>query len=253
MREPNLVVKNILILNILFFVAKVIAQSQGIDFDETLAMHFPTSDLFKPWQIITYMFVHANLQHIFGNMLAVYFFGNMLEEVWGPKRFLNFYLITGISALIGFYGIEYYQIAPHLNALKDSGFNFAWLDVESLKHADPRIIAQANEWVTNHSDLMFHIRYVNEFESSPLMGASGSVFGILGAAAFLFPNTQVMLLFPPIPMKIKWLAIGYAAYELYRGVVSNPEDPVAHFAHLGGMLAGLILVKFVYKHRSSFY
>lgn len=253
MREPNLVVKNILILNVLFFVAKLIALNQGIDFDETLAMHFPTSEAFKPWQIVTYMFVHADVQHIFGNMLAVYFFGNMLEEVWGAKRFLNFYLLTGISALIAFYGVEYFNALPHINALKDSGFNFAWLDIETLRNGNPKILEQANNWASMHSDMLDHIRYVQTFELSPLMGASGSVFGILGAAAYLFPNTRVMLMFPPIPMKIKWLAIGYAAYELYRGIQANPNDLVAHFAHLGGMAAGLILVRYVYNQRSTFY
>lgn len=170
--------------------------SNTIDLDHYLDLSPIGTPNFKPHQFITYMFMHADLSHVFLNMLGVYMFGSILENIWGAKRFLNFYLLCGLGAAA-------LQLAI-------SSFN-------------------------------------NEF--TILLGASGSVFGLLVAFAMMFPNTELQLYFI-IPVKAKYLVIGYSLFELYNGFFAN--DNVAHFAHLGGLAVGIIII-LIWKRNKNFF
>lgn len=194
-QQIPVVVKNILIINIVLFAAKFLL-SNRFDLDRYLDLFPIGSDNFKPHQFISYMFMHADLSHIFLNMLAVYMFGSILENIWGAKRFLNFYIFCGLGAAA-------LQLAI-------SAFN--------------------NEYTI-------------------LLGASGAVFGLLVAFAMMFPNTELQLYFI-IPVKAKYLVIGYALFELYNGFFSH--DNVAHFAHLGGLAVGIIIL-LIWKRNKTFF
>ena len=194
-QELPMVVKNILIINVVLFIAKFLL-SNTIDLDRYLDLYPIGTPNFKPHQFITYMFMHADLSHIFLNMLGVYMFGSILENIWGAKRFINFYLLCGLGAAALQLGI--------------SSFN-------------------------------------NEF--TILLGASGSVFGLLVAFAMMFPNTELQLYFI-IPVKAKYLVIGYSLFELYNGFFAN--DNVAHFAHLGGLAVGIIMM-LIWKRNKNFF
>lgn len=201
------VVKNLIIINIIVF----LGQGAFPQMEFYLMGHYPLSPEFRPWQMITHMFMHGGFTHLLFNMFALFVFGSALEKVWGPKRFLIYYLLCGIGAFF-FYeftlGIDIYQQIGSFNPNRDLG------------------------WV---------------------VGASGSVFGLLLGFGMLFPNTQLMLLFPPIPIKAKFFVIGYGVIELMMAFNNSPGDNVAHFAHLGGMLIGYILIKRWQKNRHNFY
>lgn len=234
------VVKNILIINVLVFLGTEFLAGQGINVTQYLALHYFTSDNFYPHQLVTYMFMHGGISHIFFNMFAVWMFGKVLEQVWGEKRFLIYYMATGIGAGLIQLLVAYIRIIP-LNDL---------VTPEQLDYI-----------VTNGYELLQTNRYYNDPVLQQLnvlinvstVGASGAVFGILLAFGMLFPNTELMLLFPPIPIKAKWFVIMYGVFELYAGFANNPNDNVAHFAHLGGMLFGFILIKYWKADRNRFY
>ena len=204
------VTKNLLIINLLCFLGTIVARRYGIDVENMLGLHFFLASDFNLAQFFTYMFMHANFSHIFFNMFAVWMFGRVLEQVWGPKRFLTYYLVCGIGAgviqeLVQF--IEYMMV---------------WSNYES---------------VNTGLDIIPMSVFLNELTT---VGASGAVYGILLAFGMLFPNSQ-MFVFPiPVPIKAKYFVIGYAALELVLGITGG--DGVAHFAHLGGMLFGLIFI-----------
>ncbi len=233
------VVKNLIIINVLMLLATFVLERVGIDLYTYLGLYFPLSEKFRLHQIFTHMFMHGGLTHLFFNMFALYMFGRVLESVWGPKRFLIFYLVTGIGAavlhsLVNF--IEYKhvtsQISPEQVAyVKEAGYNL-W--TEGKNFSDPLL------------------GKLNMVLNTPTVGASGAVFGILLGFGMLFPNTQLMLLFPPIPIKAKYFVIGYGAIELYLGI-SQPGSNVAHFAHLGGMLFGYFMIKYWNKNSKRFY
>ncbi len=195
------VVKNLLIINIIFFIGSQMIPEQWVN---QLILFNPFSEPFQPFQIVTHMFMHANMGHLFFNMFALYMFGSALEAYWGPKRFLFFYLFTGFGAMILHFLVWFIEIK----------FQYGH---------DPLLFSQA-------------LHYPNA-----VLGASGAVFGLLAGFGMLFPNTRLMLLFPPIPMKAKYFVTIYAAIELFMGV-TNTMSGVAHFAHLGGALFGALLI-----------
>lgn len=235
-----LVVKNILIINGLFYLATILLQNQGIDLSDYLGLHYWQSEGFMPHQLITYMFMHGGFTHILFNMFAVWMFGRVLEGVWGQKRFLIYYMATGVGAGLIQLLVAYIRIAglgdavtPEiLDLIMTEGYQ---ITLEGKNYIDP------------------FLGNLNGLINGVTVGASGAVFGILLAFGMLFPNTELMLLFPPIPIKAKWFVIGYGAIELYSGFANNPNDNVAHFAHLGGMLFGFILIKMWQKDRGHFY
>lgn len=206
------VTKNLLIINVLCFFGMLVAKRYGIDVENLLGLHFFLASDFNLSQLISYMFMHANFQHIFFNMFAVWMFGRVLEQVWGPKRFLTYYLICGIGAGLIQELVQYLEYA----------FTLSNYDSVNLGIAGGIIPME---------------EYLNMMTT---VGASGAVYGILLAFGILFPNSQ-MFIFPlPFPIKAKYFVIGYAVLELFLGLGGG--DGVAHFAHLGGMLFGLILI-----------
>ncbi|MBW9199528.1 rhomboid family intramembrane serine protease [Bacteroidales bacterium SW299] len=204
------VTKNLLIINVLCFLGMFVAERYGIDINHLLGLHFFLASDFNIGQLVSYMFMHANFSHIFFNMFALWMFGRVLEQVWGPKRFLTYYIVCGIGAgLIQelVWGMEYV---------------FVWSNFASVDTGVGIISMEG---------------FLNELTT---VGASGAVYGILLAFGMLFPNSQ-MFVFPiPMPIKAKYFVIGYAVLELFLGL--GGSDGVAHFAHLGGMLFGLILI-----------
>jgi len=202
------VVKNLLIINVIFFLGSMMLMGPGgtlIPIDRgTLALHFPLSENFKPFQIVTHMFMHGDLGHLFFNMLGLYFFGPPLESRWGPKRFLFFFLAAGFGAALIHLGASYYEFMKLSNAI----------DVTPAMAAE--VIA-------------------------PAWGASGAVYGVFVGFAMLYPNQKVMLLIPPIPMRASVLVMFLIAYDLFSGI-SGSGTGIAHFAHLGGALFGALMV-----------
>ena len=205
------VVKNLLILNVLFFLADISLQTRGIDLTQWLGLHYITAQDFYPWQFITYMFMHGNFSHLFFNMFALWMFGYALENYWGSKRFLVYYLITGVGA-----------------ALIQTGV--LALEIRGMTQGLPPFAAQ---------------HYINQIVT---VGASGAIYGILLAFGMCFPNVPIFLYFF-FPIKAKWFVIIYGVIELFAGIGGTAAG-VAHFAHLGGMIFGLLLILYWRKHGS---
>ncbi len=218
------VVKNLLIINVLFLLATYsLGSAFGIDLEDLLGLHFPFSEKFRPYQFITYMFMHADGMHLLSNMFGLWMFGTMLEQTWGSKKFLFYYLLTGIGAVLLHYLVVYIEIRPVLETINQT--------IE---------MARSKSGETAAGKIMI---YKEALLSAPVVvGASGSIFGILLAYGLLFPETIIYLnLF--IPMKAKYMVIFYGVLELYSGY-SKQVDGIAHFAHLGGMLFGYALLKY---------
>lgn len=223
------VVKNLLIINALFFLG-TIATSSMFDLSDYLGLHYPASELFKPHQLVTYMFMHGGFGHILFNMFALWMFGNALENVWGPKRFLVFYMVTGIGAGILQLLVMYIQIS-NIEAKLDPG------TIAMVREQGLQIIQEGK----NYADPL--LGKLNGIYNSTTVGASGAVFGLLLGFGMLFPNSIIYLYFA-IPIKAKYFVMGYGALELIMGFRNSATDNVAHFAHLGGMLFGYFLIMY---------
>jgi membrane associated rhomboid family serine protease len=261
MRSLTPMVKNLLILNIgMFFIGVVL---KGNIIESFFALRYFESPLFLPIQLFTYMFLHANFPHLLGNMLSLFFFGPMLEMHWGAKRFVLFWVICGIGAAIVYSSVRYYevkQLEAARNAFNQEPSFEAFLSFERKLGQDVFTIDFKEDFEDNPSSpqLMANAReginqVMRKIIDSPVIGASGAVFGVLMAFALLFPNTELMLLFFPVPIKAKYFVLLYGAFELFMGVARVPGDNIAHFAHLGGALVGFILVKYWQKNRNIFY
>lgn len=234
-------VKNLLILNVLAFVAMLLLQSQGIDLNHLAGLYHPYSSEFQPYQLITHMFMHGSIMHIFFNMFALWMLGSPLEQVWGPKRFLIFFFVTGLGAALLHLGVIHFQLMQIQNDISPAAF-------EQVKQEGAMLLAQGQ----NYTDPV--LSKLNYLLNIPTVGASGAVFGILLGFGMLFPNTRLLLLFFPVPIKAKYFVIGYALIELYLGFRASPGDNIAHFAHIGGMIFGFILIKIWQKNnRRDFY
>jgi membrane associated rhomboid family serine protease len=227
MRSATPVVKNIIIINVLFFLGSMAIPG----LDHTLSGYYWSSPNFQPWQIVTHMFMHAGIGHIFFNMYGLYLFGSALENYWGSKRFLTYYIVSGLGAFVLHNAMTYFELSQVIPQLSPADWDMVRAEG-----------ANAMQEGKNFIDPL--MRKANSVLNTGMVGASGAVFGILLAFGMLFPNTELMLLFPPIPLKAKWLVFGYGALELYSAVQANPGDNVAHFAHLGGMISGYILLKY---------
>ena len=244
-------VKNLLIINILaFFATFVFLKTGRADLTELFGLHFPGATNFHVWQFVTYMFMHANFSHIFFNMFALWMFGAAVENTWGTKRFLIYYFITGLGAALVHYLITFFQIHPMLTLLNQ------FLDSPSLETY--RYLAE------NAKDIRFHDMLSNNLmvlqqnpgsldeivnitanakaqylDSFNIIGASGAVYCVLLAFGMLFPNDYIYVYFM-LPIKAKWFVIIYGVIELVTGL--STSDGIAHFAHLGGMIFGLIVI-----------
>ena len=233
------VVKNLLIINIIFFAATYLLDAKGIDLTNLLGLHYFKSSLFQPYQIITHMFMHGGLMHIVFNMYALWMFGKILEQVWGPKKFLIYYMITGLGAAAIHLLVMHFQIVNELNTMDSQ-------KIAMVMSEGAKIIA-GNQ---NYTDL--EMGNLNMLYNGATVGASGAVFGLLLAFGMLFPNIELYLMFVPIPIKAKYFVMGYGAIELFSGVANRAGDNTAHFAHLGGMIFGFILIK-MWKKRDELY
>ncbi|MDR0386174.1 MAG: rhomboid family intramembrane serine protease [Prevotellaceae bacterium] len=262
------VVKNLLMINVLFFIATCLSglyNTPGNLFSldnpmmRHLALYYPQSEFFGPYQFVTHIFMHGGITHILFNMYALWMFGVPIENAWGGKRFLFYYLFTGLGAAalhtlvncLVFAGIASditaFSNAPSpdlfrqfIEAYKD-GYTTEtvgrWYQLYDEYLANPNSPGLINNAVF----LMEQVRI--SIMNIPTVGASGAVFGILLAFGMMYPNATLMLILPPIPIRAKWFVLGYGVIELILGV-SQQGSSIAHFAHVGGMLFGYILIKY---------
>ncbi len=248
-RNMTDVVKNLLILNVLMLLAMYVMESRGVNLTHILGMHYVESPLFEPYQIVTYMFMHGDIMHLFFNMFGLVIFGTMLERVWGPKRFFIFYFATGIGAVVLHVVIAYLRLENILDAF---GAEEQQQLIELIRTKGVELSQDCiGGRCYNFGDEP--LKSLNSIYNSPMVGASGAIMGILVGFAMLFPNTELMLLFPPIPIKAKYLALILIGLDLYMAYANNPGDNIAHFAHLGGALVGFILVMIWKRNRTHFY
>jgi len=257
-------VKNLIIINILMFLATWALTKYNVNLDDHLALFYFQSPNFHIYQYVTYMFMHGGFMHILLNMWALFMFGSALEHVWGSKRFLIFYFVTGIGAALIYTLVNYLTFSPmitdahafmntpspellrafikhYVSSPNRDVYDFINKWSEAPK--DPQSINSAINMINTHiADLM----------NTPTVGASGAIYGLLLGFGMLFPNTQLMLLFPPIPIKAKYFVLIFGGIELYFSI-SQPGDQIAHVAHLGGMIFGFIMIKMWSKDRNHFY
>lgn len=221
------VIKNLLIINIVFYIG---SQLFPVAYDY-LAIYYPDSPYFKIWQVITHMFMHdkSNITHIFFNMFSLVMFGPMIEQVLGSKRFLNFYLVSGLGA---------WFLYTAVNGLQLYNATGSFAPLHGISGSE--LISMAN--TGNNEALTYLI---------PMLGASGAIYGVLLAFAYLFPNIPLQFLFIPVPVKAKYMIGGFILIEIYMSL-SRPGDSVAHLAHVGGALFGYLLLK-LWKIRKGIY
>jgi membrane associated rhomboid family serine protease len=263
-RDTPVVVKNLIIINVLMLLATYIFQRTGIDLTEKLGMHYPGSEKFRFYQVITHMFMHGGFAHLFFNMFALWMFGRVLESVWGPRRFLIYYFATGLGAVALHTFVNYLEISSMQHTIVAFSNTPAPEILEKFVHKFwPSPNNQLLDFITNWYDDPKNAAFATEGQKVmeqvlklkmdiPTVGASGAIYGVLLAYGVLFPNTQLMLLFPPIPIKAKYVVIGFGVLELYLGLTNSGAN-IAHFAHLGGMLFGFILIKYWNKTTKTFY
>ena len=213
--------KNLLIVNFLAFAATWVLELRGIDLTQLLGLHFFLASEFQIYQFFTYMFLHGGFTHIFFNMFALWMFGSVIERVWGPKKFIFYYIVCGIGAGITQELVQY-----------------ATYTIEGIS---------AYQYVSAGGVQMTTDAYINLWTT---IGASGAVYGILLAFGMIFPNERLFIIPFPFPIKAKWLIVGYIAIELF-SAMTGPGDGVAHMAHLGGMLFGFLLIRYWQKHPNS--
>jgi membrane associated rhomboid family serine protease len=237
------VVKNLLIINVIFFVATLVVQKLGIDLSDKLGLHFFGSEKFEPYQVITYMFMHGGFGHVFFNMFALWMFGYAIENYMGPKRFLIYYLATGIGAAMLHYGVFYLEIKPYLDPINRYLSNPENIDFQhQLINALNPIVSQPIS-IQNLNYEVIETFKIDLLNQPVVVGASGAVFGILLAFGMMFPNSVIYLYFA-IPVKAKYFVIGYGLIELWLGFSNRGDSNIAHFAHIGGMIFGFILLKY---------
>ena len=213
--------KNLLIVNVLAFIATFVFERSGIDLTRMLGLHFFLASEFHIYQFITYMFLHGGFTHILFNMFALWMFGSVIERVWGPKKFLFYYICCGVGA--GFTQ----ELVQYITYSMEGIAAYQYVNAGGVQMTTDAYI---NLWTT--------------------IGASGAVYGILLAFGMIFPNERLFIIPFPFPIKAKWLIVGYIAIELF-SAMSGPGDGVAHMAHLGGMLFGFLLIRYWQKHPDS--
>ena len=261
------VVKALLLINVGVFILGMLMGSNLLVV--WLGLFYPASPYFYPYQVVTYMFTHAQGGHLLSNMFGLFMFGPMLERFWGGRRFLIFYLITGVGASLLYTGIDAYQI-HHLEQATQAYVQNPTPTklVGYLKEFSPQNRIPLEDFSNKFEDNAMDADYLEKskmyvqgisndiyrgFMSTPMIGASGAIFGIIMAFGLLFPNTELLLLFFPFPIKAKYFVALYGLYEFFAGIQRAPGDNVAHIAHIGGMLFGFILVRYWGSQRDKFY
>ena len=244
-RQFNLapqVVKNLLIINILFFVASIAyTKIAHQDLNNLLGLYFPGSERFEPFQLVTSMFSHGGLAHLAFNMFALWMFGAQLERIWGSKRFLIFFLLTGLGASLLHTGVSAYEAQQ------------MWAQIPVALHE--KVLVFLNSGGELMIDVALHdtVRKLELIYSVPVVGASGAIYGLLMGFGMLFPNVELMLLFLPVPVKAKYFIPLLMVGELYLGINQFSWDNIAHFAHLGGALFGFIIIRYWSRGPNRFF
>ncbi len=268
-QQIPLVVRNLLIINVLVFLTQLLFESRGLSFgvspsgnpvtfDDVFALHSWQSNKFRWWQMFTHMFMHGGFGHIFFNMFALWMFGRVLEGVWGPQRFIIFYLVCGLGAALchlGVLSLENVRLYNMVMAYQDHPSLPSFVDFLARHHLRINNTSFLPAWQSDPNSVMLinkskdlvYSAYM-EIVGNPTVGASGAVFGLLFAFGYLFPNTEFMVYLIPVPVKAKWLVAVYALVELSQGLAHSAGDNIAHFAHLGGMLFAFILLR-IWKSR----
>ncbi len=235
-------VKHLIIINVIMFIG-TLTIGNGLFFNDWFAMYFPENDAFKPWQIITHMFMHGNVMHIFFNMFALWMFGSPVEYALGSKRFLFIYISAGLGAVAFQVGYYYFQYVPSYNYLINSG-----LSGEQIKHMLSTL--QVLDGVTEIQKLRLE-QIVNPFNAS-MVGASGCIMGVMSAFAMMNPNAELMMIFLPIPIKAKYFIPGIIILDLISGVTGqsffSPSN-TAYMAHVGGALTGFLIMWYWKKNQ----
>lgn len=228
------VTKNLLLINVSLYVLSLVMMSKGIDLTSYLGAHYFNSPLFQPYQVVTHMFMHSlnDFTHILFNMLLLVMFGSHLERLWGPKRFFIFYFASGLGAFVLYNTLGFWELMELKTELIRMGNS---MDIINSKTVN--LYFSEVEISTMSPELRKYI----ELSYSNMVGASGALFGVLAGFAVLFPNTQLMLLFPPIPIRAKYLVGAYLLFEIYNSIYMT-HDQVAHLAHVGGAIVGITLV-----------
>jgi len=231
--------KGLLLINIaMLIITELLFMTKTADIRGSLSLYYFDSEFFRPYQIITHMFMHANFWHLFFNMYALWLFGQIIERNWGSKKFLIYYFVTGLGAAILQTTVNYFQI----HALADT------MTIEQINKVlteGSKLYSEGKNWIDPK------LGGYNAMLNSSVLGASGAVMGVLLAFGMLYPNVELRLLFIPAPIKAKYFVIGYAVLELFMGVSNFQWDNIAHYAHLGGMLFGLIFILIWGKGGSS--
>jgi len=231
------VVKNLLIINVLFFIASYLLTT--LHLDDRLAVYYFDSPKFQIWQPISYMFMHGGIAHIFFNMFALYSFGSILESKWGGKKFIIFYFITGLGALALQWAVQAYEVHQIIGGATNGGK----INLTALYQGE-----------FNTSQLsMAQAVTLRSIYFGGMVGASGAIFGLLVAFGMLYPNAELLIMFIPVPVKAKYIIPIYILVELSLGVAQFEGDSIAHYAHLGGALIGFILVKLWKDKNDTFY
>lgn len=233
MRNLPPAVKNIIIINALIMVMITLKESFML---ENFALYFPASPFFRIWQPLTYMFMHGGFGHLFFNMYSLFIFGSVLERVWGTKKFLLFYFVTGLGAALVHIGVQWIQYGSAL-----ATYGLSLNDASALAQEVARNIQAGADRIPLWSLSLF----------TPTVGASGAIYGVLMGYAMLYPDSVLTLLFPPVSLKAKWFVLIFAAIELALGVFGTRAG-IAHFAHLGGLIFGFILIMY-WKKRHTLY
>lgn len=233
------VVKQLLIMNIIFFIGSQFVLTA----DSYFALYYFESPMFKFWQPLTHMFMHGGIMHIAFNMFALYSFGSNLEYIWGGKKFLFFYISCGLGAALIHSLANYYQFHSGLDILIENGYNK--IDIINL--------LSEGKYNLHWQEILIGSDFNNFVQSFlvPAVGASGAIYGLLAAFAFLFPNAVLSLMFIPVPIKAKYFVPVLVLFDLFSGVTGNTlmGGGIAHFAHVGGALFGIIMVWFWKKNQ----
>jgi membrane associated rhomboid family serine protease len=269
---PN-IVKNLIIINVLMVLLQFAFIRVGINLDTYLALHYWGSPLFRWWQLFTHMFMHGDpfdvqqtIMHIFFNMYALWMFGRILENLWGPQRFLVFYIVCGLGAALCHMAVLTFEYSSFHTAFMHYQEHPSFVEYAQLvRHQHLDKVAPFNNilnfWANNNecsNCVTESVKWLNEqytaMINEPTVGASGAVFGLLFAFGYLFPNTELFIIFIPIPIKAKWVVGVYALIELTSGIYNSAGDNIAHFAHLGGMLFAFIMLRIWRQRiRNDFY
>ncbi|MGO1597629.1 MAG: rhomboid family intramembrane serine protease [Sphingobacterium sp.] len=228
------VVKNLLIINVICFIGSIIVDHST----RLFGVYYPDSPFFKVWQVITYMFMHGGFSHIFFNMFALVMFGPVIERILGSKRFLNYYLICGLGALVLQYGVQAIEVSQITGTIRASEFLNYNMFTGSVS---TQLSINENQFSTLVS-----------IYGTPLVGASGAIYGLLLAFGYLFPNMELMLIFLPVPIKAKYFIPVLIVIEIALGF-SQSGSSIAHLAHVGGALFGFILLKMWDIRRTNYY